>query len=94
MAKKKQYNVVAVSLYPGAGRVRETDFIKADEFKYDGEGNVSVLRGDQVVATYLADSIKGVRMSCRKFRTDKVTFVRRFVRESSPLSLMLGDPVS
>jgi hypothetical protein len=79
---------VAVRLYPASkDRKWETDYHKADAFEaYDKHGSLSVIRDGKVVAIYPEGEYRSARMSTRKFRTPKVTFVRRFVRNKSDVA--------
>jgi len=74
--------VVAVRTIPSTDNIeRTTDFHKADVpfsvVEIDGIAVYQVHRKGQVVASYPAPTVISCRMSTRKFRTPKVTFVRR-----------------
>lgn len=73
--------IVAVTLKPVPhGRIRETEFHKADEYQVSKSGQtIRILRGGKEVATYDRAAVRGIRYSTRPFNNSKVTFVRRFV---------------
>jgi hypothetical protein len=84
--------LVAVSLSPREGRVRETEFHKADSFHFSKSGeNLYVEKGGEIVAQYPRGSVQSVRFSNRVLRTAKVKFVRVFVRAKHPLAGLLSQ---
>jgi hypothetical protein len=69
-------------MYPGSGRIAETEYHKADDFRVTPEG-VDVLNDDgNVLASYPTNGVISVRRSKHRFSSDRVTFVRRFVRKA------------
>lgn len=85
--------IVAVTLKPiPHGRIRETEFHKADEYQWSKSGQtLRILRGGTEVASYDRSAVRGVRYSKRKMRTDRVTFVRRFVDQPHVPGILLSS---
>lgn len=74
-----QKPLVAVSLFPSEGRVRETEYHRADDWYTGKGGHIVITLNGECVATYDKNSVREVRHSKAKLRTPKVRFVRRFV---------------
>jgi hypothetical protein len=79
VSKETRKPLVAVHLYPAEGRVRETEFHRADHWYTGKGGHIVIEYQGECVATYDKNAVKAVRHSKAKLRTSKVTFVRRFV---------------
>ena len=83
---KREFAIVAVRTVPPADLQRSTDFVKADKDKpfdcieIDGIAVYRVFRKGDVVASYPAPTVIGVRLSNRPFSHKKTVFVRRIER--------------
>ena len=85
----KQKPLVAVSLYPAGGRVRETEFHRADDWYTGKGGHIVITLNGECVATYDKRAVKEVRHSKAKLSSPKVRFVRRFVVDKAPIERLM-----